>query len=136
LSLYTVCTEAAEQVYRTYSSCSVNSVQHYLLIKHTNMYLVFPALVSKPASLLVTNTISVFNYIALSFAHIRSWCVPLTINTFRSAHNFLMIYSTSKLKSNVDKASPVADYSKKNVSDNCEIVSLSRNSHDYAKNLQ
>jgi hypothetical protein len=77
------------------------------------MYLVFRAFASKPDSLLVTNTISVFNFIALSFAHIRSWCVPLSFKALLCAHTFLMAYSTSKLESNVDKASLVSDYSKK-----------------------
>jgi hypothetical protein len=97
-----------------------------MLIKHINMYLVFPAFASTPASILVTNKLSMFKFIALCFAHITSWCVPLSFKPLRFARTFLMTYSTSKLKSNVDKASLVSDYSKKNVSDKCEIVSLSR----------
>lgn len=112
-SLYTVCTEAAEQVYRRYGRCSVNSMRLYMFTKHINMYLVFRAFASEPDSLLVSNTISMFYFIAISFAYIRSWCVPLSFKPLRFAHTFLMAYSISKIKGNVDKASIVSDYSKK-----------------------
>jgi hypothetical protein len=110
-SLYTVCTEAAEQVYRTYSCCSVNSVQHNMIIKHINMYPVFPATASTPASLLLTNTLSVFNFMALSFAHNISWCAPLSFKALPFPHAFLIAYWTSKLKSNADKAFLASDCS-------------------------
>jgi hypothetical protein len=137
------CTEAAEQVYRTYRSCSVNSVQDCMLIKPINMYQVFPAFVSTPDSLLVTNTLSVFNFIVFRFAHIRSWCVPLSFTSEAGvSHSVshqklvcptqfqappvcthsLTVYSPSKLKSNVDKASLFPGYSKRMYQINVKLL--------------